>query len=294
MITAVVFSRNRACQLELLLHSIRQNIPNVFDIHIIYKADEHKYQEAYTQLVNHYTECHFYGERHDWNLERYTRQIINETTNKHMAFFTDDTVVYMLAPLVGQQFLTRVLKDRAVFSLRLGYNTLVQNCHTGEMQLPLNLCVDEGETVSWNFNHHHPHSNYGYPFGLDGHIYLTRMMRDLIIRFRFHNTNQLESELFKQRSYIPQMIRSFKHSIAVNIPCNNQSNITIAGQLHPYSIEELNNDFLKGLRIDLEDIMSRSQTIIGAHQEIKLVLCKPGFPKPKSPTDLEVKLEEGK
>ncbi len=272
MITAVVFSHNRAAQCHLLLESIRKNIPGVFNTHIIYKADKPEYQSAYNDTLNHFINEHFYGVSDHWNLERYTRQIIEESKTDEIAFFTDSTVIYMLAPLVGHEFLTKIRTDRAVFSLRLGYNTLIQNHHTGEIQIPLHLCSDETQTISWNFNHHHPLSNYGYPFSMDGHIYSRELIRDLIHRMHFKTPAELESNLFHFKHRIPQALRSFKHSIAVTA-FNNQ-----------YTIEQLNQMYLSGDRIDLEEIMK--QQVMGCHQEIPF--CMINSKSPKSPTNLKV------
>ena len=276
MITAIVWSHNRAMNCHLLLESIRKNIPGVFETHVIYKADKPEYQSAYNDAVNHFVNDHFYGQSEHWNLERYTRKIIEETKNKEVAFFTDSTAIYKLSPLVGHEFLTKVRTDRAVFSLRLGYNTLIQNCHTGEIQAPLHMCVDEDQTISWNFNHHHPLTNYGYPFSIDGHIYSSDLMRNLISHFRFNSVNELESNLFHFKHRIPQSIRSFKHSIAVSI-FNNQ-----------FTTEQLNALYLIGSRISLADIMTHQ--VMGCHQEIPFIITNPN--SPKSPTNLKVSVHD--
>jgi hypothetical protein len=65
---------------------------------------------------------------------------------------------------------------------------------------------------------------------------------------------------------------SYKKSVAVNIPCNNMSKITRAGETFGYSTEYLNEQFLAGQRISLDKIIDKKEEIIGCHQEIELEL----------------------
>lgn len=285
MITAIIWSKNRACQLHLLIESIRENIPHVFDIKVVYKATSPEFQSGYNKVVNSFVNDSLFHESEKFNMERLTRQILEEANDK-VAFFTDDTVIFKKSPLIGQDFMDKVKIDNAVFSLRLGLNTIVQNCHTGELQYPLNQFHNEGDTISWDFSRYHPHMNYGYPFGLDGHIFDTSIVKYIIKHFRFKNTNELESNLFHWKHRIPQTMRSFKHSIAVNIPINGMSGVTRHGEKHPCSIEELNALYLDDYIIDLNEIMKHE--IYGCHQEIPLTFIKRGRPKP--PKNLKVEI----
>src|SRR5689334_243855 len=121
MISLIVWSKDRACQLDLLLRSIKRNIPNTFDVNVIYKASSSEYQDAYNQCLNIHNGASFFGEHDEWNLEKLTRKLISEA-NENVCLSTDDTVFYKESPLVGQA-LEEKLTDKAIFSLRLGFNT---------------------------------------------------------------------------------------------------------------------------------------------------------------------------
>ena len=51
MISALVPSKDRACQLRLLLESIKQNADDIFTkIHILYTASNDEYEAGYIKL----------------------------------------------------------------------------------------------------------------------------------------------------------------------------------------------------------------------------------------------------
>ena len=50
MINAIIFSKDKACQLELLLKSIRRNTSNLFDIKVIYEASNSVFNQGYEKL----------------------------------------------------------------------------------------------------------------------------------------------------------------------------------------------------------------------------------------------------
>ncbi len=133
--------------------------------------------------------------------------------------------------------------------------------------MTLHHYIDEGNTISWNFTKYHPHDNYGYVFGLDMHLYRRDKFLNLIQSIPWNNTNELETGLFHCKNKVLPFIRSFKHSVAVNVPVNNMSGATIAGKYYAYSVESLNELFLQGKRISLTSL--DNVIIAGSHQEIK-------------------------
>jgi hypothetical protein len=63
-------------------------------------------------------------------------------------------------------------------------------------------------------------------------------------------------------------MRSFKESVAVNVPANSISGVTRAGEINDFATKFLNSEYLKGRRLSL-DALSKEK-IIGCHQEINL------------------------
>ena len=266
MIHLIVWSKDRAAQLHLLLESIEKNMTDKFITSVIFTYSSDYFKKGYERLREE-----FPGPRYLFHLEQDLRsdtmELISDKTYDNIAFSTDDTVIYKDANAFKESLMDSSI---GTFSLRLGLNTLMQDCHAGIYQPPLNIYQEDGDTITWPFNMYHPNSNYGYVFGLDMHVYNRELMYGLTRYMPFKSTNELETGLFYKKLCIPQNIRSFKHSVAVNIPTNNISGITRHGETYEFTLDELNQEYLDGKTISLTKIME--QTIIGCHQELPLEL----------------------
>ena len=51
MITSVIFSKNRACQLDLLLRSIHENLPRFIETYVLYCATNDDFACGYEKLI---------------------------------------------------------------------------------------------------------------------------------------------------------------------------------------------------------------------------------------------------
>ena len=246
-----------------MLESIKTYVPDHFEIDIIYTWSNEKYKEAYDKLIK-ISDSHIQWVIETRDLQTETEFLINQEKNNHICFSTDDMVFWRepegLAKL--PEF------DHEVFSYRLGQNTVVQDCHRRTFQPPLCQPHRVDCYVGWDIRGYHPLHNYGYPLALDTHVFTKRKFLELSERFVWNNTNSLESGLHKysNETYI---IYSYETSTAVNIPANNMSRITIAGQEFGYTTSFLNDLFLEGKKISLAEVSK--QKIIGCHQEMPYV-----------------------
>lgn len=267
MIHLIVWSKDRAAQLHLLLDSIQKNMPETFVASIIYTHSSPDFKAGYDRLQSEFDDDSRFGFLFETDLREQTLSLVSDVGFDNVAFSTDDTVIFKDTGPFDESLITA---DIVTFSLRYGLNTIVQNYHTGELQPPLNTYNEDGNTINWIFNQYHPLHNYGYPFGLDMHMYNRDMIYNLIKYMPFKNTNELESGLFHKRHLVPQTIKSFKNSVAVNIPNNNISGVTRAGETYGHTLEDLNKGYLSGKTINLDKLMQHE--VHGCHQEIPMEL----------------------
>lgn len=255
--TLLIWSKDRAGQLDLLLQSIEKFCPQ-FNVHILYKASNQNYNEGYKKLESYFPECHYHPE---FNFRKQTLDILG--LNKYVCISTDDTVLTRPFSLKEEH-----IANVDIFSLRLGWNTVVQEPFSGRIQPTLSRYVDEGETVIWDSRLYNPYDNYGYQFGMDMVLYNQRYY-DLVKKIEFKRTNDIEGYLSTHcRDKINPFMRSFKESVAVNIPSNNISGVTQADNSLPF--EEVNSKFLDGYRFRLKEV--EDTKIVGCHQLISLVM----------------------
>lgn len=257
MIDLIIFSKNRAVQLELLLRSIKKHAPNLFKTNIIYTYSSKEFELGYRSVQRlHGFDFNFVQEKkHLWD---HVEDVLSNSS-AFVAFSTDDTVLYRNVPVIN------MADDAATFSLRYGLNTILQDCFHNRYQYSLRNYEENDLYLKWKFADYPANFNYGYPFGLDMHIYRTDLIQRLIQGQRFNSTNELESFLFFKKDQAPPFIQSFKHSVAVNIPANNLSGVT---EHFGISEKEMNDRFLDGWTFDLNPI--ENADIIGSHQILEL------------------------
>lgn len=267
-VNLIIFSKDRAAQLHLLLQSIwRLEWAKVLQPIVIYKASSPEYQEGYFQCMSEWAYPLFHRQENLLQID--TNEVFEDCKSQFTAFSTDDMTFFKRSENDLLNILANGFNDSYVFSLRLGKNTIIQDYHRQSRQASLNLHIFNDGVIKWNPHHYHAYANYGYPLAVDCHVLRTEKLRDLCNRFRWSTTNELESGLQKYRNEIMELW-SYPESVAVNIPCNSISGITKAGEKHAYSVEELNTAYLQGRRIDLDSILS--ETVVGCHQEMELKL----------------------
>ena len=263
MINAIIFSKDRAAQLRLLLYSIKKNSPETFRLNVIYTYSSPFFKKGYEKLMEEFSEiCNFVDQT-----DNFKQDVLNllDSEDKYSCFFTDDDIIYKT---FDSEHIIKSLEDDSdvfCFSLRLGTN--VNFCYTMNTENILKNYEDLNSLIKWDWTVHY--LDFGYPLSVDGHIFRTKDIFKLTRKVAFTNPNSFEGNLQMFDNFPKEKMVAFKESVLVNTP-NNLVNST-----HPnrHSIEhgkttlELNMEYLKGDLIDLES-MDFSK-ITGCHQEIE-------------------------
>jgi len=249
-VTALIFSRNRAMQLDLLLRSIQKYAPEMFNRVIVLwrvlrrAAEATDYERAYAELMQQKRGNLFIREEGDGDFARAFGEAM-ESVDEHVCFFCDDDVMFrepdplFIPPNGNPPFVG--------YSLRLGINT------------------------SYNYMRSCPQSqstgSYAYLFSLDGTIYRTADVLRWIKGETFCNPNELEHKI-AAKIHGNGVLAFSGHSCVVSIPANVVTDWP-KGNRHAasHSAEKLNQRYLAGARIDLEAM--DFSNVVGCHQEIE-------------------------
>ncbi len=238
MISALIFSRNRAMQLEALLSSIQKHAAHLFsEITVLYRADTALHRLAYHDCFKEHREARpreelaFADDVRDWI----------RAASELVCFLVDDDVFYRDAP-----------GDAPTVAIT-----------------PLGLACYSFRVGPWSWRWDQREGDYAYPLALDGHIY----ERDLIsphLDFAFHNPTQLEANLASRAHEILLPNRPYMAGTPclVGIPANRVSESSGCeydgrAEWHP---DRLCERFLDGERIDLEAMAFSA--VEGAHQVV--------------------------
>lgn len=262
----IIFSKNRACQLKLLLDSIKANAPLLFDsIKILYKSDG-EYTLGYDKLKNEYSSITFYPEhRFKMDLLKLIDDNIEVTT-----FIVDDAVIFSKILAIKQDIIKPVAQNAAIFSLRLGKNCVYS--HPANLHYNLGEHEINGEYITFDYTKQQV-GDFRYPLSTDGHIFNTKLIKDLLIEIDFNNPNTLEAFLqrFVLTNSISTTVKCFIESKLVSIPVNlvNTTFNNRYGLEFAMSEKELNDKYINGQTIDLSALDFSG--VNGPHKEIKYI-----------------------
>lgn len=267
MINSIVFSKDRAAQLNLLLNSIEKNAKNIFELRIIYTSSNEEFKKGYEKLIEMYPEAKWFEQSDDFKRDVMTNL---ETDNKHTCFFTDDDIIYRT---ITEDDLISKLEENDntfCFSTRLGLNTT--RCYTMNSDNVIKPEYQDDKFISWDWKVHY--LDFGYPLSVDGHVFRTNEIMKLTKKVKFENPNTYEASLQMFDGFPKSKMWAYKESALVNSPSNVVQEVypNRKGEEHGISAKELNDAFLSGSEIILEEMDFTN--IIGCHQELNLPLSK--------------------
>jgi hypothetical protein len=262
MINAVIFSKDRAMQLGLLLDSIKKNAEGIFSLSVIYTFSSDEFEQGYEKLISETKETGIV-----WIRESNFKQNVSSALDsvlRYSCFFTDDDVLF--GP-VSETEMTETLSDENVlcFSMRLGRNT--NFCYTMNRENKLLDVEESGNILKFDWSTHG--TDYGYPLSVDGHIFRTNEISKMSRGIPFSNPNTYEANLQIFRNHPRRKTAMYMHSVLVGVPANKVQSVfeNRSGEQFGFSVSDLNARYLSGERIDL-DVMDFSG-IRGCHQELE-------------------------
>lgn len=259
----IIFSKNRPCQLNLLLDSISKYSNTLFNnITVLYKFDI-EFNSGYELLKQRHHDICFRPEKQFRNdLLSLIDPLYSTTT-----FMVDDAVIYSDINQYKQLIEISLNSSVVCFSLRLGFNC--KYSHPADLHYNIGEYYETEHLIEFDYTNQR--GDFNYPLSTDGHIFQTNLILSLLKQIDFYNPNTLESalQIFTKSNSLPKKIVSFKESKLVSIPVNlvNDTFNNRNGLEFYMSEKELNEKYLNGNIIDLDSL--NFTNINGPHKEIK-------------------------
>ncbi len=235
-----IFSKDRACQLELLLRSIR-DLTDIDRVNIIYDYSNKYYNKGYTNLMRTLP---------------MSFQLIPE----------DDFKQNVIDCINFNDTYTMFLTDDAVFKSKFSVND-IDDIFTDPEMACLSLML--GENITWAYEEEREVTqpgfpvwnwkgadiDFNYPMSVISHIWRTSDIKDKLLTLGYDKAYNIESYL-RDNPIDRPLMTCYRESKVVHIannivsPANNKSG---GG-----SVKELNDRFLGGERIKWEKIDNNS------------------------------------
>jgi len=268
LINIVIFSKDRAMQLDALLNSwsIHSEDKDIYTSIVIFKASDAKNRQQYLCLKMAYPNVRFVEEV-DFKLET----IEACQGSQYTIFLVDDAVFikpFSLGSVINK---FQTYPDIIGFSFRLGKNTDYCYMRNKDQKVPEFSAIGDGVLkYNWTLAEY----DFGYPLEVSSSMYRTNEILPLIKNLNFRNPNTLELELAQQAqqySEANKYLMCFEDSVAFCNPINMVQSVFINNRVaynSSYSSEELAELFAKGSRIDITKWFNFAPN--SCHQEMPL------------------------
>ncbi|HUI92888.1 MAG TPA: hypothetical protein VLX68_11630 [Chitinivibrionales bacterium] len=240
----LIFSKDRACQLDSLLRSIRDHFKTAYaSITVLYKATGSEFEKGYDVVKRNPA-----IEKQSWIAEKSFQNDVraicgNLDTESLVMFLVDDDI--MFRPCAIDNVLNAFSDEHLFISLR------ASRTYAGDT--PPEFII-HGPYLEWKWNYSKRRwVTWNYPFSVDGNIYHVKHIQKIIKKIVFEAPNSFEGRMHTHRHH--WWVKRIKKALApigasvFNNPLNRvqAESKTWHGDV---SAESLNAAFLSGMRID--------------------------------------------
>jgi hypothetical protein len=259
-IGCIVFSFDRALQLDALLRSFFLNKTGECPVIVIYKASDENHHLAYQEVIARFQNdlVEFIEEKNSFKstLLRALHQI---GTGK--IFFLVDDIIF--TEKFDCDFLSEIDTSKVIFSLRMGNHLNYSFVVNKRQKLP-SFTSKNDEYLYWDWEC--GELDWAYPLSVDGHIFNRYEIQCLAEHFDFKAPNSFEGAIQNTKELLSRRLgMSYKKARIVNIPCNKVQNEVdnLHGTFHQ---DELLNIWQKGQEIDIDPLQGYVNHSV--HEEI--------------------------
>jgi len=303
----IIFSRDRALQLESTLSSFLLHCQDPEQIHlnVLYLATSPVHSRQYVELAREYTKRVSFRliPQHDFrydllklilpvddrNFQNNIRlQIIKmgprfgflnrfglaKKSWGYVLFLVDDNLFVRDFRLRNMVQALDANPDVVGFSLRLGLNTTYCYSKNSPQGLPNFTPINEG---ALKFNWTTAELDFGYPLEISSSMYSAKVLWNLLNRIPFRNPNTLENRMASSRRFYQSThpyLLCLEQSATFCNPINKVQTVwdNRSGSNQKYSVEQLAKKFDEGYRVRVESYSDFTPN--ACHQEVDLILEK--------------------
>ena len=258
MITCIIFTKDRACQLELLLRTLKIRV-DTSDINfkiIIDNCSDNDFENGYKRLIERTSIPNL-----SWihRKDRPFKDIILEHAHEECLMFLVDDVCFVEDFSTKSQEFQTFFRNGRILTLSLRLSPAITYCYAygakaDQPKLNNNIWEWKGGQGDW-----------GVPTSIDGNIFKTRDIIEGLKTIKFLNPNELEGylDIYAKTKLIeiPYAL-CFPKQKLVNFPLNKVQTF-LNNKSQNISPKMLNENYLAGKRLVLDKIL----------QDINLNMC---------------------
>ena len=269
----MIFSRNRAMELNSLLTSIKDHF-NVFNnITILFKYSNDDFKAGYDKIIGKHK-----GLNINWILEENftqdTKDIVNSFTNDLCVTFVDDEW-FIRSPDIKNIYWSLRDSDNSInysgFSLRLGDN--FPYTWNADMKHSIPDFERYDDIILWDWTLLKESNDYGYPYNLNSMIRRTRDFKEVINKCSFTYPNDLEVAIIKNLDRDKSLLCANKEP-STFLNCLNVAQTHFISRninQEAFTLEALNRKWLDGYELNFRDFYNKTQQCPTMAIEMKFI-----------------------
>jgi hypothetical protein len=268
VISVCIFSKDRACQLDLLLRSIKTYFTqwSKQKIAIIYKATSEQYTNGYELVKKKHPEFIFIKEN---NFKEDVKGFF-AVSFKSVMFLVDDDIFINEFSVESNEF-KQFLSSPEILALSPRMHPNITYCYPTKTKATppaLNNNV-------WNWRTAQPNTDWSYPMSVDGNIFRADEILPLVFNLGYTNPNSFEGALasYAVVRSTKSLVKCFNIPTLINNPVNIVQTLSYnhSGLSYSQPIAMLNEMFLCGKEINLSETISQLKELNAPHIEFPYV-----------------------
>lgn len=251
----IIYTKDRTCQLDLLLRSIKDNFVNVNKVWLLEDWSNKEFRTGYDKIksLDYGLDINFIKQTRVNFYEALKTTADNSEVDYILPFCDDDVFIRNVDATDISSYV-----DNTTIGINLRFSSDLTVSYSSGDILPLPEFLPADGYLKWNWTTYKiPNSRWGYPYMAGAMIYRADFFRFMINNIKFDLPNSLECAMMNERyKWRKDFIVGFKHSPVVNISVNRIQNDVPnrGGRDVNYSPSELNAIFLAGSVINTEGL----------------------------------------
>lgn len=270
MFNLIVYSRDRACQCDLLLRSWQRFATCVDQPTVLYRATNADFACGYRRLANSFPAVRFIAEE---DFRRQTLELL-DPANAYTMWIMDDQI--FRRPVCLDDRIVAPLQREEICCVSLPASPLLNYCYSLNLLTPFPphdvWHADGNPWCVWRWRG--ASTGWNYPMSLDTVIFRTADLRPYLPQLAWSNPNTLEAVMAAQPlTNRPLMACRTEHCTA-NVPANRVQDVFpnrfMSGGATPAA---LNAAYLAGQVIDLDPLAAFENKSLHFEHPYRLVPC---------------------
>lgn len=250
-IVSIIFSKDRAMQLDAFLQSYFEYVQNASTVKVLYHTSSIEHEKSYQDLVEIYksqpVEFHKEG-----NFRELLLTIVENSTEDRLIFYVDDM---LFSAKIDYNDLKAINPLEKIVCLSRGKDLVYSTVLAKPLQVPT-IKPLQGNLFQFKWNEIPEFSDWTYPIGVSGYMFSRTEILAMMKATLFKAPNSLESNL---QAFLPYFEKRdgvcYENVVTPCVHTNLTQTEGYNNVLGHYSLEELLKIWQEGKRIHYQEFL---------------------------------------